>query len=229
MIRAALCLVALSALALLMVESPGPRAVEAAVVSRFFGSVTLDGQPAPVGTVVTAQIGGVECGSTAVAGGETYDYVLDVAAAEETAGCGVEGATVWFTVGGGPAVQTATWQSGAFTELNLSAVEAAPVARMPTSGSVPAPTGGVGMTAVALASGCNFIASTFPDNTTPSTLVAAIEPSGSVAGLWAQQSPPAWAGFTPLFPEVSDMGPVDTLDIVAVCMTGSGTLTQPKI
>jgi hypothetical protein len=229
LIRTAFCFIALSALALLIVESPGPRAVEAAVVSRFFGSVTLNGQPAPVGTVVTAHIGVAKCGSTAVVGGETYDYVLDVVAKDQAAGCGATGATVWFTVGGLPANQTATWTSGAFTELDLSTVEGAPGAQPPMSGSAPAKTGRVVMTTVALVDGCNFVGSTFPDDTPPSTLSAAIEPAGSVGGLWAQQSPPDWAGFNPLFPEVSDMGPVGTLDVVAVCMSGSGTLTQPLI
>jgi hypothetical protein len=226
MIKAALCLVALSALALLIVESPGPRAVEAAVVSRFFGSVTLDDQAAPVGTVVTAQIGDVKCGSTTVARGGAYDYVLDVVATDDTAGCGVEGATVWFTVGGQPALPMATWRSGAFTQLDLSAVEGPFGARPPMSGPAP---GGVVMVAVALFDGCNFVGSTFPDNTPPSTLAAAIEPAGGVGGLWAQQSPPDWAGFNPQFPEVSDMEPINTLDVVAVCMSGSGTLTQPQI
>jgi len=37
-------------------------------------------------------------------------------------GCGTAGATVEFTVDGNPAAETATWASGAFTELALSAV-----------------------------------------------------------------------------------------------------------
>jgi hypothetical protein len=38
-----------------------------------------------------------------------------------------------------------------------------------------------------------------------------------------------WKGFAPGFPEVSDMGQLNRLDIVAICMTGRGTLTRPAL
>ena len=45
---------------------------------------------------------------------------------------------------------------------------------------------------------------------------------------WAQQPAPIWRGFHPLFAAASDMLPVDFLEVVAICMTGSGTFTRPQ-
>ena len=93
--------------------------------NRFFGSVSLDGAAAAGGTVVSASIGGVECGTTTVAVGATYAYVLDVVSDGEISGCGSAGATVTFSVGGNAATQTATWSSGDFSPLDLTATSAA--------------------------------------------------------------------------------------------------------
>jgi hypothetical protein len=94
--------------------------------NRFFGSVTLDGAPAAAGTVIAAQIGGVECGSTTVVTGETFAYILDAVSDGEIAGCGSAGATVNFLVGGNTADQTASWTSGNFSQLDLTASSSAP-------------------------------------------------------------------------------------------------------
>lgn len=82
---------------------------------------------------------------------------------------------------------------------------------------------------VPLALGCNFEASTYADATTPADLANAVMPGANLAGLWAQQPAPQWRGYNPLFPEVSDMGPVDRLDVLAICMIGPGTFTRPII
>jgi hypothetical protein len=100
--------------------------------NRFFGSVTLDGAAAAAGTVVSAQIGGVECGSTTVVTGETFAYIVDAVSDGEISGCGSAGATVSFLVGGNTADQTATWTSGDFTQLDLTASSAAPPPPPPT-------------------------------------------------------------------------------------------------
>src|SRR3990172_11198424 len=89
--------------------------------NRFFGDVTLDGAPAPAGTNVSADIGGNVCGQTTVQADSSY--VLDVVSSGQTAGCGTEGASVSFTVGGSPA-GTATWSSGQFNELDLAGAAA---------------------------------------------------------------------------------------------------------
>ena len=100
--------------------------------NRVFGDATLDGVAAPAGTNVAATIGGTSCGQTTVAADSTY--VLDVVSSGQTAGCGTEGATVSFTVGGCDA-GTGTWSSGQFTELDLAGVCAPPPPPPP-----PAPT-----------------------------------------------------------------------------------------
>ena len=97
--------------------------------NRFFGDVTLDGAPAPAGTNVTADIGGNVCGQTTVQADSTY--VLDAVSSGQTAGCGTEGASVSFTVGGSPA-GTAAWSSGQFTELDLAGEAAPPTVAPPT-------------------------------------------------------------------------------------------------
>jgi hypothetical protein len=97
--------------------------------NRFFGDVTLSGAPAPAGTNVSASIGGNVCGQTTVQADSTY--VLDAVSSGQTAGCGAEGASVSFTVGGDPA-GTATWSSGQFTELDLAGVVAPPTVAPPT-------------------------------------------------------------------------------------------------
>jgi hypothetical protein len=88
--------------------------------NRFFGNVT----GATAGASVAATIGGVTCGQTTVKADSTY--VLDVVSSGQTAGCGAEGASVSFTVGGNPA-GSGTWSSGKFTSLDL-APQAAPTA-----------------------------------------------------------------------------------------------------
>jgi hypothetical protein len=84
--------------------------------NRFFGNVTLDGALAPAGTNVTATIGGNVCGQTTVLADSTY--VLDVVSSNQTSGCGTDGASVSFKVGGNPA-GSATWSSGKFTKQDL--------------------------------------------------------------------------------------------------------------
>ncbi|MFC2008224.1 hypothetical protein ACFLT0_00845, partial [Chloroflexota bacterium] len=61
-----------------------------AIPHAFYGTLTIDGSSAPVGTVVTAKVGGVECGSitTTVAGqyggSGSYDEKLNVTGDIET-------------------------------------------------------------------------------------------------------------------------------------------------
>jgi hypothetical protein len=93
--------------------------------NRFFGDVA----GGAAGTDVTASIGGNVCGQTTVQADGTY--VLDAVSSGQTAGCGTEGASVDFTVGGAPA-GSATWSSGQFTELDLTAGAAPPTAAPPT-------------------------------------------------------------------------------------------------
>jgi hypothetical protein len=87
--------------------------------NRFFGTATLNGSPAPSGTPVLAFIGSMQCGSGMV--GADGRYVVDVANSATTPNCGTDGATITFRVGGVQAGQTATYNTGTFTELALVA------------------------------------------------------------------------------------------------------------
>ena len=101
--------------------------------NRFFGKATQGGAAAAAGTQVSAMVGTTVCGQTTVKADSSY--VLDVVSSGQTAGCGTEGASVSFTVGGNPA-GTGTWSSGKFTSMDLAgqaAPTAAPVTPAPVT------------------------------------------------------------------------------------------------
>ncbi len=91
-----------------------------AIPHAFYGTLTISGSPAPVGTVVTAKVGGVQCGSitTTVAGqyggSGAFDPKLNVTGEIET------GATISFFVNGVDTGQTYAFSPGAVTQLNLT-------------------------------------------------------------------------------------------------------------
>ncbi len=85
---------------------------------RFYGAVSLNGAPAPNGTPIVGLINGIPCGNTTAQDGR---YVLDVSQPVAPQPCFVEGTTVTFTIGGVAAAQTAPFQQGYFTPLDLSA------------------------------------------------------------------------------------------------------------
>lgn len=109
----------------LLLVSAGSSNVDAQIPTpphRFYGSVRLNGVPPPDGTAVVAVIGTIDCGKAEIVGGA---YRLDAISATQRAGCGAEGQTVRFRVGGASALQTAVWRGAAFTELALAAQAAA--------------------------------------------------------------------------------------------------------
>jgi len=90
----------------------------------FFGSLTVDGKPAPAGTLVEATGQGVRTG---IAGNPTTTtqpgaYGGEGAGAPKLIVQGdiAEGATLTFLVNGVPAKQTAEWRSGEVTRLDLT-------------------------------------------------------------------------------------------------------------
>lgn len=86
--------------------------------NRFFGTLTVDGQPAPVGTLVTAIVGEVICGSRATT--DAGRYQVDALSSRERSGCGLPNSTVSFRVGEAMAAETGTWTAGQITRLNLT-------------------------------------------------------------------------------------------------------------
>jgi len=89
----------------------------------FYGTATIGGLAAPVGTVVMAKVGGVECGSitTTVEGQYGGSGAFDTKLA--VAGDIANGATISFYVGGSVASETCAFSAGAVTELNLTVTD----------------------------------------------------------------------------------------------------------
>lgn len=87
--------------------------------NRFFGSLTINGQPAAAGTVVRAFIGETECASAMVSTAGTY--VIDVPGVTLNPNCGRSGqSTVTFRVDGQAAAQMPTYRDGGFQQLDLT-------------------------------------------------------------------------------------------------------------
>lgn len=102
--------------------------------SRFAGSVTVDGQAVPAGTVITAQIGSASCGATSTfTVGAEARYTLDVPALEPAGApnCGTDGAAVTFFIGALRANETGSWRNFDLNVLNLTATT--PVSPTPTT------------------------------------------------------------------------------------------------
>lgn len=77
-----------------------------------------------------------------------------------------------------------------------------------------------------VAGSCQFVAWTAHGTTSPSELAAAVRPTENLESLWALQPPPIWKGYDPRFPDVSDLEPLQLLDVVAICMAGRGEFLQ---
>jgi hypothetical protein len=94
---------------------------------------------------------------------------------------------------------------------NRASVSAQPVASI----ALPDP-GGVEQ----LYAGCNLLSLTFPDATPSQTVVQAVTPAGTVETLWRFNGPlNKWEGFSPAFPQASDLMSVNFLDAVWLCMS----------
>ena len=96
----------------------------------FLGSATVNSSPAADGTVVAALVDGQQVTAKAVTDG-SYPVLL-VGLTDSYVG-----KTVTFTIGGIPAVETALWQQGEVTELNLTATPATELTSIGTSEPIP--------------------------------------------------------------------------------------------
>lgn len=114
--------------------------------SRFVGSVTVNGAQPPAGTLIEARIGTATCGVATVfyAGGQAR-YTLDSPALEPSSspGCGIDGSSVAFYVGGQKANETGSWANYRLNTVDLTiTAPVTPVATaVPTTtpGRTPAP------------------------------------------------------------------------------------------
>lgn len=101
------------------------RTAHAAPPNRVYGTVTLHGAPAPVGTTIVALTGGKVCGTTTVTAtavsGSSYPYVLNLPDPAAPLEC-KPGAVITFTVAGLPAGQRITLDDlGTFLRVDLIA------------------------------------------------------------------------------------------------------------
>ncbi len=94
------------------------------IPAQFYGSISIDGNPAPAGTMITALINGQEKGSLITTvdgyygGLGIFDDKLTVTATEEEYSGGFR--EIIFQIGGVRADQTATYDVGAITQLDLT-------------------------------------------------------------------------------------------------------------
>jgi hypothetical protein len=106
--------------------------------AEFRGSVTIDGSPAPAGTVITARINGHDCGSltlttAGVYGGDaTFDKRLLVCGGDDDVG-----KTIAFFVDGARATGTTVYTPGTSTRLDLAATSGAGFSADVTAGPAP--------------------------------------------------------------------------------------------
>ncbi len=162
-----------------------------AIPHPFYGTVTIDGSDAPVGTVVTAKVGGVQYGSitTTVAGqyggSGAFDLKLAVTGEIDT------GATINFFVNGVDTTQTYAFSPGADpTELNLTVVDGEDTTPPTVSSKSPA----ADATGVAIGT---TVSVTFSEAMASATITTSSFTLNSVAGSVSYDSGTYTATFTP--------------------------------
>lgn len=113
--------------------------------STVYGSASIDGKPVPDGTEVRGYIDGKDCTQASglrgtVTEGGASAFVINVMHESQRAGCGKEGKTITFSIGGRPAPQVADWKVGIQRfDLNIGSGQAPPLpAVTPGLGQVPA-------------------------------------------------------------------------------------------
>jgi hypothetical protein len=82
-----------------------------------------------------------------------------------------------------------------------------------------------GMEAIALVAGCNPVTSTYPDRTPIQTIASNVGPAGSLTSLW-EFDLGTWLGYSPQFPEVSDLQEKNLLDVVFICVATPGAFVR---
>lgn len=117
--------------------SPTPAPVPGLSPMQVVGTALLNGQAAPAGTTVAAQVGGVTCGSTTTTSAKLMNFSMQVRSASQQAGCGTNGAAVTFTINGAQATPTATFASGGSISVQINAQSGGPP--VPTPAPTPTP------------------------------------------------------------------------------------------
>lgn len=89
----------------------------------FYGSVTIDGEPAPIGTEITAKRDNKTCGNITVTEEGKYG-TMDVGRLGVAGGRADENKIILFYVDGAKADETGIWNSGGVNPLDLSVKKA---------------------------------------------------------------------------------------------------------
>jgi hypothetical protein len=105
------------------------------------------------------------------------------------------------------------------------AATATPQGPTPTPAPTPPPESAETMNLIA---GCNPLATTYPDGTTVQTLTYATSPVGILEAIWKFEGG-VWRGYSPEFPQASDLTVTSFLDVVFLCVDGPGTFVRPLV
>jgi hypothetical protein len=100
-----------------------------------------------------------------------------------------------------------------------------PTAVVPGATPTPLPPG---FEAIDLAAGCNPVATTYADATAIGTIASAVGPAGNLEALWELEGT-GWLGYSPAYPEASDLTAKNFLDVVFVCVNGPGAFVRPIV
>jgi hypothetical protein len=77
---------------------------------------------------------------------------------------------------------------------------------------------------------CNPVASTYPDNTPITTIANAVSPSGILISIWwFNPGTASWLGYSPQFPQASDLTSVDRLEAIFICVSSAGAWSRPIV
>lgn len=83
---------------------------------------------------------------------------------------------------------------------------------------------------VDLVTGCNPVASTWPDATPVETVGEAVSPAEALDAIWALEPASAvWQGYSPAAPEASDLASVDELEALFICVNAAAAIERPVI
>ena len=83
---------------------------------------------------------------------------------------------------------------------------------------------------VALVEGCNPVAITYQDDTPIQTIAGCVSPPEILISIWEFEGDMGvWLGYSPQFPEASDLAEKDFLDVAFLCVNAAGTWTRPII
>lgn len=83
---------------------------------------------------------------------------------------------------------------------------------------------------VALVVGCNNISLTWPNGTAATEVAAAVAPAAALVAIWRFDAVARrFLGFSPQFPQVSDLRTLNRLDAVFLCVRADATLTRPAL